>query len=82
MVMLYRPKLDPGWMLSFRLLVADTTIDPETLKQIIKFAGLLAGMGAWRPEYGRFVLERFEVSGFGGGGQAEVPAKSLKKAVA
>lgn len=83
MVTLYRPKLDAGWTLTFRLLIADTTIHPDTLKQIISFAGLLAGIGAWRPEYGRFMLERFEVSGFGGGGQAvPVPAKSRKKAVA
>ena len=83
MVKLYRPKLDAGWTLTFRLLIADTTIHPDTLKQIISFAGLLAGIGAWRPEYGRFMLERFEVSGFGGGGQAvPVPAKARKKAVA
>jgi hypothetical protein len=63
MVTLYRPKLDPGWMLTFRLLIADTTLHPETIRQIINFSGLLAGMGAWRPAYGRFVLDAFEVSG-------------------
>lgn len=83
MVTIYRPKLDAGWSLTFRLLIADTTIHPDTLKQIISFAGLLAGLGAWRPEYGRFVLERFDVSGFGGGGHAEpLPAKDKKRAVA
>lgn len=64
MVTLYRPKLDAGWTLRFRLIVADSTIHPDTLQQIITFAGLLAGLGAWRPEYGRFVLDRFDVSGY------------------
>lgn len=82
MVTLYRPKLDPGWTLSFRLLVADTTIHPDTLKQIISFAGLLAGIGAWRPEYGRFVLERFSVSGYDGQAQQVVTKVTRKKAVA
>jgi hypothetical protein len=80
MVTLYRPKLDPGWTLSFRLLVADTTIHPDTLKQIISFAGLLAGMGAWRPEYGRFMLDKFTVSGFEGG--QSVKTESKRKAAA
>lgn len=62
MVTLYRPKLDPGWVLTFRLNIANTTFPPETLKQIITFAGMLSGLGAWRPEYGRFMLEEFEVT--------------------
>lgn len=64
MVTLYRPKLNPGWTLTFQLLIADTTLQPPTIEQIIKFSGLLAGIGAWRPEYGRFVLERFDVVDF------------------
>jgi hypothetical protein len=83
MVKLYRPKLDPGWELSFRLLIADTTLHPDTMKQIINFAGLLAGIGAWRPEYGRFVLERFVVSGMDGTKSTEpVKAKAKRAAVA
>jgi hypothetical protein len=78
MVTLYRPKLDAGWLLTFRLLIADTTIHPDTLKQIISFSGLLAGLGAWRPEYGRFMLDRFEVSGFGGNGQAVAATPKAK----
>jgi hypothetical protein len=66
MVTLYRPKLDPGWELSFRLIVADSTIHPSVLQQIVTFAGVLAGLGAWRPEYGRFVVGRFDVSGIDG----------------
>jgi hypothetical protein len=81
MVTLYRPKLDPGWALRFRMIVADSTIHPETMKQIITFAGLLAGLGAWRPEYGRFVLERFEVSGFDTtAAPAAKPAKAKRAA--
>jgi hypothetical protein len=83
MVTLYRPKLDPGWILAFRLIIADTTIHPDTLQQIISFAGLLAGLGAWRPEYGRFVLDRFTVSGYDRGtapAPAEASAKKKKAA--
>lgn len=36
MVTLYRPKLDPGWTLRFRLIIADTTIHPDVLKQIMR----------------------------------------------
>lgn len=75
MVTLYRPKLDAGWTLSFRLIIADTTIHPDTLQQVISFAGLLAGLGAWRPEYGRFMLERFVVSGYDGARVVETKAK-------
>jgi hypothetical protein len=83
MVMLYRPKLDAGWLLTFRLIVADTTIHPDTLRQIISYAGLLAGLGAWRPSHGRFVLDRFEVSGFNGSAAVTEAAKpARKKAVA
>lgn len=63
MVMLYRPLLETGWRLTFRLLVADTTIHPDTVRQIVTFAGVLVGLGAWRPEYGRFVLDAFVVAG-------------------
>lgn len=82
MVTLYRPKLDPGWRLTFRLIVADTTIHPETLKQIVSFSGLLSGLGAWRPEYGRFVLDRFEVSGFNGGIEVAASAPKARRKVA
>jgi hypothetical protein len=82
MVTLYRPKLDPGWTLTFRLLIADTTIHPDTLRQIINFAGLLAGLGAWRPEYGRFLLTRFEVTGLDETASTSVVKAKAKKAVA
>jgi hypothetical protein len=80
MVMLYRPKLDPGWELSCRLLVANSSMPPETLKQVFSLAGLYAGLGAWRPRYGRFVVSRFEVSEDAAGPFAEVapPPKSSK----
>jgi hypothetical protein len=79
MVTLYRPKLDPGWTLSFRLVVANSMIQPDTMQQIITFAGLLAGLGAWRPEYGRFVLDRFEASGLDGETAPVKVVKSKKK---
>jgi len=83
MVTLYRPKLNPGWTLTFRLMIADTTLQPTTIEQIITFAGLLAGMGAWRPEYGRFVLEQFSVSGLDATtANAEGAPKKQKKAAA
>ena len=81
MVELFRPKLDPGWTLSFRLLVHNTSIDPDTLKQVLQFGGLLAGMGSWRPRYGRFAVERFEVAG-SVQPDAVAPKASRKKAVA
>lgn len=86
MVILYRPQLDPGWVLSFRAQIADSsTLPPETMHEIVKRAGILAGIGAWRPYFGRFVIESFSVQTIADDGAAAAPlpaaaAKPTKRA--
>jgi hypothetical protein len=54
-----RPALSPGWSLPFELLIADDRIPPESIRRALETAGLLVGIGAWRPEYGRFIVKEF-----------------------
>lgn len=59
-VWVVRPKVD-DWELSFTLdLLQDERVAPETLKQILEYAGLYVGIGAWRPKYGRFQVIKFQ----------------------
>jgi len=62
MVMLFRPKLNAGWLLRFRLNVYDATIDPDLLQQIVQYAGIYAGFGSWRPRFGRFEIAEWKVA--------------------
>ena len=61
MVMLWRPALSPGWQLSFIINVVDEIMPPELLKVSLETAGLLVGLGAFRPDHGRFIVPVFEV---------------------
>jgi len=56
-----RPGLKEGWELSFSLTVTDDRRDPELLRRGMEEAGLLAGIGDWRPEFGRFIVKKWEV---------------------
>ena len=58
---LRRPALPAGWRLPFQLVVMDDNRDPGRLNEVVTTAGLLAGIGAWRPEYGRFLLTDWKV---------------------
>jgi hypothetical protein len=56
-----RPGLNEGWQLSFTFIVADDRRSPDQLRRGLEEAGLLAGLGEWRPKYGRFVVKKWEV---------------------
>jgi len=56
-----RPGLNEGWQLSFTFIVADDRRTPELLRQGFEGAGLLVGLGEWRPKYGRFIVKKWEV---------------------
>jgi hypothetical protein len=55
------PMLDVGWTLRFRLtLLQPSIIGPGVVRASLDAAGLLAGMGTERPEYGRFTVTEWE----------------------
>ncbi len=60
MVVIRRPALNAGWTLPFTLMVADDRISEGQLHEAMEHAGLLVGVGGWRPRYGRFKLSRWE----------------------
>lgn len=51
-----RPALNTGWNLTFKLNVLEDTLIHENLLAALSLAGTRAGMGSWRPEYGRFLV--------------------------
>lgn len=57
-----RPAIKDGWKAEFHLLVnLPEYIAQDTLQEVITNAGRLIGIGDFRPTYGRFVIESFEV---------------------
>ena len=62
LVVLRRPRLYE-WKLSFKLVVIDPLLGPDQLQKIVEYAGQYVGIGAWRPEHGRFEVTRFEAVG-------------------
>jgi hypothetical protein len=60
MVVLRRPALTTGWTLPFTLLVADDRIGAGQVREALDTAGLLVGVGAWRPIHGRYKVVEFE----------------------
>ena len=60
-VIVVRGGLNTGWKLSFTLLVIDERRDSDQLKVGMEEAGILCGLGAGRPEYGRFEVAKWKV---------------------
>lgn len=55
-----RPKFD-NWSLEFTLNFDSERIDSSMLKNILVEAGAIKGIGTWRPKFGRFKVEKFDV---------------------
>lgn len=55
-----RPGLTEGWHLSFELLVTDDRRDAAQIRRALEEAGLLCGLLDGRPDFGRFIVRRFE----------------------
>lgn len=54
------PRFVIGWVAPFScILTAGDSHTVEAVKQSLDAAGLLVGIGSWRPEYGRFVVREF-----------------------
>ncbi len=60
-VMVRRPALNTGWVLSFAVNCVDDRLKSEDIRRALDEAGLLVGLGSWRPEYGRFIVTQFDV---------------------
>lgn len=50
------PMINLPWSARFSLVVTDDRRSVENIRAAVEEAGLLVGIGPWRPEYGRFVL--------------------------
>ena len=60
-VWVVRPRIDE-WEVEFSLtLLQDERVSDEILRQILEYAGLYVGVGAWRPKFGRFEITKFEL---------------------
>jgi hypothetical protein len=55
-----RPLLNAGWLLAFTIAV-DSARDSEQIKEALETGGTLIGLGNGRPEYGRFIVTKWEV---------------------
>lgn len=60
LVMRTRPIFNE-WNIEFVIEFEETQINPEVLKNTLTTAGLRTALCDWRPEYGRFVVETFEL---------------------
>ena len=61
-IMRVRPLFKEGWILDFDVSIIDPQISPELLREVIEAGGMYCGLGDSRPEFGRFVIDKFEVS--------------------
>ena len=57
-----RPMLDRGWVLTFGIQVVLDPVRHETIRTSLETAGLLVGIGSWRPDYGRFTVRDWKVT--------------------
>jgi hypothetical protein len=58
----HRPALAEGWKLKFQIVVlAPEYVSPDWLHDLVTRAGRFVGIGDFRPDFGRFRLDRFEV---------------------
>jgi hypothetical protein len=60
-VILRRPGLREGWVLSFMMVVTDDRRSSDQLRRGLEEAGLLIGLCDGRPEFGRFIVKDWEV---------------------
>jgi len=56
-----RPGLNAGWRLNPVFNVFDDRVEEHKLRLALESAGLLVGLCDWRPEYGRFIVTKWEV---------------------
>jgi hypothetical protein len=61
-VLVHRPGLNEGWILHFNIRVMDDRLPQEHVLTALKEAGTMTGIGSYRPEFGRFKVNSFEIT--------------------
>ena len=57
-----RPAFKKGWQADFTLIsLVPDLVTPEFLRKLVDYAGLLGGLGDFRPTYGRFRVVHWEI---------------------
>lgn len=57
-----RPRINE-WDLDFTLnVLLDELIPTDIIKEVLTYAGMYVGIGAWRPKFGRFEVVKFNVN--------------------
>lgn len=59
-IMRARPRFEE-WSMSFEISIRDDRIQPLIVKQILENAGKYYGVGDYRPRFGLFVVDEFQV---------------------
>ena len=55
-----RPMFYKGWKVSFTITVFEDSLPSEKIEECLNIAGMLFGIGCRRPDYGRFIIKKFE----------------------
>ncbi len=56
-----RLQIAAGWQLQFCIEVTDEQMRPDVVQEILTEAGRAVGIGDFRPKYGRFTVQSFQV---------------------
>jgi len=56
-VMRVRPMIPTGWQAAFTLSFDESILNRQAVVQAVQDAGMLCGLGDWRPKFGRFTTE-------------------------
>lgn len=56
-----RPCFKAGWQLDFEITVLDDQIPHNVVNEVLQLAGRTAGVGDFRPKFGRFMVTKFEL---------------------
>ncbi len=56
-VIFHRPMIPPGAFLEFTIEFDKTVLSEPDVKRAVEDAGKFVGIGAWRPKFGRFLVE-------------------------
>ena len=60
MTIVRRPAMKAGWRLRGTLAVLDEGVPDKAVRESLEASGVYVGVGAWRPEFGRFVVREFK----------------------
>lgn len=60
-VMVRRPACNKGWKLKINAVVWDDSIASGDVREAIEVSGARVGLGSWRPEHGRFIIQDWKI---------------------